>query len=175
MPGSDIEAYIEELEDLINSAKSPLSGGGSKKIIDADAAYEILDDIKRSLPEEFQKARRILRERDEILDSAEEEANHIVKDAEDKANTLASEQEVVRLANNAAEDVRRHAEEEAREIRYWAEDAAEKTFAKLEEEMRSVIEKTQSLLNQMSYCRAVLSGKGDDEDDREDLDDRYAQ
>ena len=175
MPGSDIEAYIEELEDLINSAKSPLSGGGSKKIIDADAAYEILDDIKRSLPDEFQKARRILRERDEILDSAEEEANHIVKDAADKANTLASEQEVVRLANNAAEDVRRHAEEEAREIRYWAEDAAEKTFAKLEEEMRSVIEKTQSLLNQMSYCRAVLSGKGDDEDDREDLDDRYAQ
>lgn len=175
MPGSDIEAYIEELEDLINSAKSPLSGGGSKKIIDADAAYEILDDIKRSLPDEFQKARRILRERDEILDSAEEEANHIVKDAEDKANTLASEQEVVRLANNAAEDVRRHAEEEAREIRYWAEDAAEKTFAKLEEEMRSVIEKTQSLLNQMSYCRAVLSGKGDDEDDHEDLDDRYAQ
>ena len=175
MPGSDIEAYIEELEDLINSAKSPLSGGGSKKIIDADAAYEILDDIKRSLPDEFQKARRILRERDEILDSAEEEANHIVKDAEDKANTLASEQEVVRLANNATEDVRRHAEEEAREIRYWAEDAAEKTFAKLEEEMRSVIEKTQSLLNQMSYCRAVLSGKGDDEDDREDLDDRYAQ
>ena len=78
MPGSDIEAYIEELEDLINSAKSPLSGGGSKKIIDADAAYEILDDIKRSLPDEFQKARRILRERDEILDSAEEEANHIV-------------------------------------------------------------------------------------------------
>ncbi len=175
MPGSDIEAYIEELEDLINSAKSPLSGGGSKKIIDADAAYEILDDIKRSLPDEFQKARRILRERDEILDSAEEEANHIVKDAEDKANTLASEQEVVRLANNAAEDVRRHAEEEARKLRYWAEDAAEKTFAKLEEEMRSVIEKTQSLLNQMSYCRAVLSGKGDDEDDREDLDDRYAQ
>ena len=175
MPGSDIEADIEELEDLINSAKSPLSGGGSKKIIDADAAYEILDDIKRSLPDEFQKARRILRERDEILDSAEEEANHIVKDAEDKANTLASEQEVVRLANNAAEDVRRHAEEEAREIRSWAEDAAEKTFAKLEEEMRSVIEKTQSLLNQMSYCRAVLSGKGDDEDDREDLDDRYAQ
>lgn len=175
MPGSEIEAYIEELEDLINNAKSPLSGGGSKKIIDADAAYEILDDVKRSLPEEFQKARRILRERDEILDSAEEEANHIVKDAEDKANTLASEQEVVRRANNVAEDVRRRADEEAREIRYWAENAAEQTFAKLEEEMRSVIEKTQGLLNQMSYCRALLSGKGEEEDDRDDMDQRYVQ
>lgn len=175
MPGSAIEAFIEELEDLINNAKSPLSGGGSKKIIDADSAYEIIDDIKRSLPEEFQKARRILRERDEILDSAEEEANHIVKDAEDKANTLASEQEVVRLANNMAEDVRRRAEEEAREIRYWAENAAEQTFAKLEEEMQSVIEKTSGLLNQMSYCRALLSGKAEDEVDDQDQDSRYAQ
>lgn len=175
MPGSDIEAFIEELEDLINNAKSPLSGGGSKKIIDADAAYEILDDIKRSLPDEFQKARRILRERDEILDSAEEEANHIVKDAEDKANTLASEQEVVRLANNVAEDVRRHAEEEAREIRYWAENAAEQTFAKLEDELRAVIEKTTGMLNQMSYCRALLAGKTDDEDEQDDMDQRYVQ
>lgn len=175
MPGSDIEAFIEELEDLINNAKSPLSGGGSKKIIDAEAAYEILDDIKRSLPEEFQKARRILRERDEILDSAEEEASHIVKDAEDKAAMLASEQEVVRLANNMAEDVRRRAEEESREIRYWAENAAEQTFAKLEGEMQSVIEKTQGLLNQMSYCRALLSGKAEEDGDDQDQDARYAQ
>ena len=51
MPGTEIEAFIEELEDLINNAKSPLSGGGSKKIIEADTAYAILDDIKRSLPE----------------------------------------------------------------------------------------------------------------------------
>lgn len=176
MPGSDIEAYIEELEDLINNAKSPLSGGGSKKIIDADAAYEILDDIKRSLPEEFQKARRVLRERDEILDAADEEAAHTVKDAEDKATILASEQEVVRLANNMAEEVRRNAEEEAREIRYWAENAAEQTFAKLEDEMSSVIEKTQGLLNQMSYCRALLSGKGEEQDDAsQDQDERYGQ
>ena len=177
MPGSDIEALIEEFEDLINNAKTPISGGGSKKIIDADEAYGILDDIKGALPEEFQKARRILRERNEILDAAEEEANHIVKNAQDKAHTLASEQEVVRLANNEAEEIRRHAEEEAREIRFWAENTAEQTFARLEEEMQSVIEKTQGLLNQTSYCRNLLSGRGDDaDDDRRDAGDaRYGQ
>ncbi len=175
MPGSNIESFIEELEDLINNGKAPFSGGGSKKIIESDAAYEILDDIKSALPEEFQKARRILRERDEILDSAEEEANHIIRDAEDKANTLASEQEVVRLANNMAEDVRRRADEEAREIRYWAENSAEQTFAQLEEQMRAVIEKTQALLSQMSYCRALLSGKTEDDVMPEELDQRYAQ
>lgn len=163
MPGSEIEAFIEELEDLINNAKAPLTGGGSKKIIDADAAYEILDDIKGSLPEEFQKARRIVRERDEILDSAEEEAQHIVKDAQDKADTLASEMEIVRLANNQAEEIKRRADEEAREIRYWAENSAEQTFANLEKELQGVIDKTTSLLGQMSYCRQVLEGRGDDD------------
>lgn len=162
MPGSDIEAFIEELEDLINNAKAPLAGGGSKKIIDADAAYEILDDIKGSLPDEFQKARRILREREEMLDAAEQEADHIVKDATDKAETLASEQEVVRRANDQAEEIKRRADEEAREIRYWAENSAEQTFSKIEEELQGVIDKTRGLLNQMTYCRELLSGKADE-------------
>ncbi|MBS5449833.1 MAG: ATPase [Coriobacteriia bacterium] len=172
MPGSDIEAFIEELEDLINNAKAPLAGGGSKKIIDADAAYEILDDIKGALPEEFQKARRILRERDEILDSAEEEAQHIVKDAQDKADTLASDQEIVRLANNQAEEIKRRADSEAREIRYWAENSAEQTFGKLEEELQGVIDKTNSLLSQMTYCRELLSGRGSN-DERADGDEPH--
>ena len=164
MPGSDIEAFIEELEDLINNAKAPLAGGGSKKIIDSDAAYEILDDIKGSLPDEFQKARRILRERQEILDSAEEEAERIVRNAEEKAETLASDQEVVRRANNLADEVKRRGDEEAREIRYWAENSAEQTFRKIEEELTGLMAKTKNLLDQMTYCRELLSGHTDEEE-----------
>ncbi len=128
MPGSDIEAFIEELEDLINNAKAPLAGGGSKKIIDADAAYEILDDIKGALPDEFQKARRILREQKEILDSA-------------------------------------NAEAEARDTRYWAANSAEKTFATIEEELQAVIDKTSSLLSQITYYRELLSGRTEYDED----------
>ena len=167
MPGSDIEAFIEELEDLINNAKAPLAGGGSKKIIDADAAYEILDDIKGALPEEFQQARRVLREQKEILASANAEAEHIVKDAQDKAETLASDQEIVRIANNQAEDIRRNAEAEARDTRYWAANSAEKTFATIEEELQAVIDKTNSLLSQITYYRELLSGRNEyNEDDQ---------
>ena len=173
MPGSELEALIEELEDLINDAKSPISGGGAKKIIDANTAYQILDDMKGALPEEFQKARRILRERDEMLTSAEEEAAHIVQDARDHANMLASEQEVVRLAHNQAEEIRRDAEKDAREIRYWAENSAEETFGKLAGEMQQVIDKTQGLLEQVSYCRNLLAGQaGELEAAEEDGDDR---
>ena len=158
MPGSDIEAFIEELEDLINNAKSPLSGGGSKKIIDADTAYAILDDIKRSLPEEFQKARRILRERDEIIEEANTQANHTIDDANAQASIMVSEQEVVRLANNMAADIKRHAEEDARDTRYWAENIADKTLEQLQEQLNGVMETTSHLLEQTQYCRSLLTG-----------------
>lgn len=166
MPGSEIEAFIEELEDLINEAKAPLTGGGNKKIIDAELAYEILDDIKGSLPGEFQKARRVLRERDEILNAAEDEARHIVTDAEDRANTLASDQEIVRIANDQAMEIKSNAEKDAREIRYWAENSAEQTFSKVEEELRAVTEKVNAMLTQVSYCRDLLSGSSEDSADQ---------
>lgn len=175
MPGTEIEAFIEELEDLINNAKSPLSGGGSKKIIEADTAYAILDDIKRSLPEEFQKARRILRERDEIIEEANTQANHTIDDANAQASIMVSEQEVVRLANNMAADIKRHAEEDARDTRYWAENIADKTLAQLQDQLNDVIDKASHLLEQTQYCRTLLSGAEQDGEQPEPQDERDAQ
>ena len=160
MPGSELEALIEELEDLINDGKSPISGGGNKKIIESSQAYEILDDMKNALPDEFKKARRVLHDRDTMLNEAEEEASHIVQDARDHAAVLASEQEVVRLAINQAEEIRRDAEKDAREIRYWAENSAEETFNRLAGEMEQFIETTRGMLEQVAYCRNLLSGSG---------------
>ena len=31
-PGEEIESLVDELEQLVNEAKSPLTGGGQKKI-----------------------------------------------------------------------------------------------------------------------------------------------
>lgn len=157
MPGTEIEAFIAELEELINNSKSPLSGGGSKKIIEAETAYAIIDDMRNSLPKELKEARRTLRDRDEIIEEAKAQAQHTIQDAEAQANILMSEQEVVRLANNMAADIKRHAEEDARDIRYWAENAADQAFAQLQAELEDVIDKTNRLLAQTEECRRLLS------------------
>ena len=162
MPGTNIEAYLEEFEEHINNASSPLSGKKGKKIIDKDVVYGFIDDIKRELPEELQKARRVLRERQDLLDSAEEEAKHIIQDAEDQANNIASEQEIVRLANRAAEEIRRQANEEAREIRYWAESCAEQVFSDVEEQLAAVIKDFSELLDQVTYYRNALRSGGEE-------------
>ena len=60
-PGEEIESLVDELEQMVTEAKSPLTGGGQKKIVDAQDVYEILDEIRRVFPQEFQDARRILK------------------------------------------------------------------------------------------------------------------
>ena len=44
-PGEEIESLVDELEQMITEARSPLTGGGAKKIVDAQDVYEILDEF----------------------------------------------------------------------------------------------------------------------------------
>ena len=161
MPGTEIEAFIAELEDLINNSKSPLSGGGSKKIIEAETAYAIIDDMRNSLPKELKEARRVLRERDELIEQAKSQAQHTIEDAEAQANILMSEQEVVRLANNMAADIKRHAEEDARDTRYWAESVVDHAFQQVEAKLDEAIDQANHMLEQIKNCRIALSGSVD--------------
>ena len=109
-PGEEIESLVDELEQLVNEAKSPLTGGGQKKIVDAQDVYEILDEIRRVFPQEFQDARRILKEEQETLDRAQQQADSI-KD---------------------------QAAQYERDTRYNAEEYADTVLAHLEENLKSL-------------------------------------
>ena len=97
-PGEEIESLVDELEQIVNEAKSPLMDNGQKKIVDAQDVYEILDEIRRVFPQEFQDARRIIKEEQETLDRAQQQASSIIADAQQQAMILAGDQEIVRLA-----------------------------------------------------------------------------
>ena len=105
-PGEEIESLVDELEQIVNEAKSPIMDNGQKKIVDAQDVYEILDEIRRIFPQEFSDARRILKEEQEMLDRAQQQANSIIADAQQQAMILAGDQEVVRLAQQQAEGIR---------------------------------------------------------------------
>ena len=57
-PGEEIESLVDELEQIVTEAKSPIMDSGQKKIVDAQDIYEILDEIRRVFPQEFADARR---------------------------------------------------------------------------------------------------------------------
>ena len=149
-PGEEIESLVNELEQMVSEAKSPLTGGPNRKIIDAQDVYEILDEIRRLFPQEFTEARRIVREEHERLEHAQQQADAIVADAQQQAMVLAGDQEVVRLAQMQAEQIRDNAQQYERDTRYNAEEYADTVLAHLEDNIKS-------LTNSVTRVRQTLS------------------
>ncbi len=126
----DIMALIDRIEEIVDNGRGvPLS---HNKMVDPDKVYEIIDEIRAQFPDELKQARWIVKERQEMLEEAEKEANRILEEARERAQQLASEQEVVRLAEQQAADIMDRAKQQEREIRLGAEDYADEMLANLE-------------------------------------------
>ena len=50
-PGDRIVSLVDELEGLIEEAKTPFGKNAQMKVIDADVFFNILDEIRMSYPE----------------------------------------------------------------------------------------------------------------------------
>ena len=126
----DIMALIDRIEEIVDNAKGvPFS---NNKMVDPDKVYEIIDEVRAQYPDELKQARWIVKERQEMLEEAEKEANRILEEARDRAQALANETEVVRLAEAQAADILDKARTQEREIRLGAEDYADEMLANLE-------------------------------------------
>ncbi|MCE5203266.1 MAG: ATPase [Coriobacteriales bacterium] len=126
----DIMALIDRIEELVDAGRNvPFS---SNKMVDPDKIYEIIDEIRANFPDELKQARWIVKERQEMLEEAEKEANRILEEARDRAAAIASEQEIVRLAEQQAAEILDTARAKEREIRLGAEDYADEMLANLE-------------------------------------------
>lgn len=137
-PGEEIESLVGELEQIISEAKQPFAAGAQKKIVDAQDIYEILDEIRDRFPQEFADARRIVKEEQETLDRAQQQADAIIADAQQQAMILAGDQEVVRLAQQQADQIRDQASQYERDTRYNAESYADSVLAHLEDNLKSM-------------------------------------
>ena len=126
----DVLVLIDKLDDLVHNAKPvPLT---DQVRVDKEEIYDILDQMRATIPEEIKQARWIVKERQEMLAEAKREAERIVKEARERQTRLVSEQEVTKQAERAAEDIIEDARAREREIRLGAEDYADEILNTLE-------------------------------------------
>src|SRR5919112_1232779 len=126
----DVLVLIDKLDDLVHNAKKvPLT---DQVGVDKEEIYDILDQMRATIPEEIKQARWIVKERQEMLAEAKREAERIVKEARERQDHLVSEQEVTKQAERAAEDIIEDARAREREIRLGAEDYADEILNTLE-------------------------------------------
>ena len=126
----DVLVLIDKLDDLVHNAKQvPLT---DQVRVDKEEIYDLLDQMRATIPEEIKQARWIVKERQEMLAEAKREAERIVKEARERQERLISNEEVTKAAERAAEDIIDEAQAREREIRLGAEDYADEILNTLE-------------------------------------------
>ncbi|HEV3229581.1 MAG TPA: ATPase [Solirubrobacteraceae bacterium] len=126
----DVLVLIDKLDDLVHNAKRvPLT---DEVRVDKEEIYDLLDQMRATIPEEIKQARWIVKERQEMLAEAKREAERIVKEAREKQDRLVGEEEVTKAAERAADDIIEDARAREREIRLGAEDYADEILNTLE-------------------------------------------
>ena len=128
----DVLVLIDKLDDLIHNAKRTMLPGSDQVRLDREEVYDILDQMRATIPEEIKQARWIVKERQEMLAEAKREAERIVTEARDRQNQLVSQEEVVKQAERSADDIIEDARGREREIRLGAEDYADEILNTLE-------------------------------------------
>jgi septum formation inhibitor MinC len=126
----DVLVLIDKLDELVHSAKAvPLT---DQVRIDREEIWEILDQMRATIPEEIKQARWIVKERQEMLSEAKRESERLLEEAREQAAQEASQTEVVKLAERQAAEIMADAKRREREVRLGAEDYADEILSTLE-------------------------------------------
>ncbi|MFW5691203.1 MAG: hypothetical protein ACOCXZ_01770 [Chloroflexota bacterium] len=127
----DIQHLVDRMEDLIDEGRHmPFS---RFTLIDEERALEIIDQMRISIPDEIEKANRILAQRDRVLAQANEEAARILQQARTKGEQMLDQDISVQAAQNRAMNVVEEARQEAARVRAEADSYVVEVLGRLEQ------------------------------------------
>lgn len=111
----DIQHLVDRLEDLIDEGRHiPFS---KYTLIDEERALEIIDQMRISVPEQIEKASRLINQRDRLIAQANEEATRMIELARERSDELVKRDAILQTAQNRATNIIEQARREAEGVR----------------------------------------------------------
>ena len=127
---------LEELEQVVDEGRS--SPFSNKVQVDKDEIFEIIDEIKKKLPNEIKQSKWVIEERNKILVDAQKEADEMLKEAEVRLSKLVEEHAVTQKAYEQAAEIMDAAKKSAKEMRLGAIDYADDVMGVAEQRLREM-------------------------------------
>lgn len=129
----DIQHLVDRLEDLVDEGRHmPFS---KYTLVDEERALEIIDQMRISIPEEIEKASRVLATRDRIMAQANEEAARVVQIARQRSEHLLDQEVSVQAAQNRAANIIEQARQEAEALIAEADGYVLEVLTQLEQDL----------------------------------------
>lgn len=144
---ADILALVDRLEAVVNQGwRIPFT---AKTAINENEFFEIIDQMRVSIPEELRRAEELLQSRESVMASAAADADELLEDTRRKAERLLDEHEIAAAARAEAEGIRAQAQRDAEEVRKGADDYAVGTLSDLESRLSSLLRTTSNGLSKL--------------------------
>src|SRR5690606_12055878 len=129
----DIQHLVDRLEDLIDEGRHvPFS---KFTLIDEERALEIIDQMRISVPDQIEKASRLINQRDRLIAQAKEEATRMLQLAREKSEELVRRDSISRTADSRAKRIIEHARRQAEGIRAAADQYVLEVLKELEAQL----------------------------------------
>ncbi|NEO27315.1 MAG: ATP synthase F0 subunit B [Kamptonema sp. SIO4C4] len=145
-----MQTELNRLEELIlDNPRIPFT---RKTIVDEEQLLDQLDLVRINLPEAFEEASEILRQKEEIFLQAEEYAQDIIESAQQQADQLLDEMGIVRQAEIEAAQLRSSVQQECDELQ-------QKTLSEIEQtRMQAMQELEQMRQMAIAECEEIQDG-----------------
>lgn len=143
---------IDSLEELVESSgKLPMT---NKAMMNVDEVLDIINEIRDSFQEEVKKARQIVREREQMIESAKREADMIIKGVEANIENMISETAVKRKADQRAAEVEEDASKKASQLAIQSENYSEEILNTLDSYVNKVLVNIKEAKRQLTAVKS---------------------
>ncbi len=135
-------------------------------VIDKDAAFDLIDELRAAIPEEIRAAKRINAEGERIIEKAHEEAESIVARAQEQAAFLIGERGLTVAAEEESRRIIGQAQAESDEVRRGADGYAASVLIGLEGEVVKTLQSIKKGIALLDVRRQPAEGdqpEGEDE------------
>lgn len=143
----DIMYLVDRLEALVNSSRRvPLS---SRIMLEEEDILAIVEQMRQAVPGEIKQAKRVMQDREQIIKSAQTEADKIITMARERAEYLINSEGVLNMAKERGEQVLGDAQRDAQATRQEIEQYAVEVLTNLEEQLHFQLSQVRNGLQEL--------------------------
>ncbi len=142
---------------IANGKKLPMT---NNVVIDKDAAFDLIDELRAAIPEEIRAAKRINSEGERIIEKAQVEAERIVARAQEQAAFLIEERGLTAAADQESGRIIDLAQRESAEVRRGADEYAASVLIGLEGEVVRTLQSIKKGIDLLDERRHVAGADG---------------
>ncbi len=126
---------LDQLESTIEGSKRAFMQN-DKIIIDPEDLYQLIDQIRSSVPDDIKDAQWVKKEEEQIKKKAQEDYERIIEEARQRAQDLVSETEIYRLAEIRVREMLDEANQAAHDVTLGAFNYANDIMEKIEKQLQ---------------------------------------